>query len=108
MSQSPWKQGDREPYWEFGLQPDDDPLDVTGFTTADFSLIFIDASGNERIGDGIFTDLTAASGSSAAMITYQQSSNDVAETGVFDRRVVIKRNTIHQRTFEFGKWACER
>ena len=109
MSQSPWKQGDREPYWTFGMQPDDTPLDISGLATSDFTLVFIDSSGVERDGDGVFTSLTAASGGTPAMITYQQSTADVAIIGVFDRRIVIKKgNTAHQRTFELGPWVCER
>lgn len=107
MSQSPWKQGDREPYWSFGLVPDSGTLDITGLSTSDFTLVFIDSSGNERNGDGVFTNLTAASGGNPAMITYQQSANDVGTLGIFDREIVIKKGTIHQKTFELGSWICE-
>jgi len=108
MGQSPWKQGDREPYWAFGLSPDSGIFDITGLTASDFTLVFIDASGVERNGDGVFTGLTAASGSTPVMITYQQSANDVTTIGTFDRRIVIKKATSSQKTFEIGVWTCER
>ena len=100
--------GDREPYWTFGLQPDDQALDITGLSASNFTLVFIDSSGVERNGDGVFVDLTAASGSTPAMITYQQSAADVAIIGVFDRRIVIKKGTAFQKTFELDSWTCER
>jgi hypothetical protein len=108
MAQSPWKQGDRGKYWPFGLQPDTGFFDVTGLTPSDFTLVFLDANGNERDGDGIFTNITAATSSSPATVTYQQSATDVARVGTFDRRVVIRKGTPQQETFEFGAWVCER
>lgn len=108
MAQSPWKQGDRQPYWPFGLQPDSGIFDVTGLVASDFTLVFLDPNSNERDGDGVFTDITAASVSSPATVTYQPSANDVANVGTFDRRVVIHKGTPQQTTFEFGAWVCER
>ena len=91
------------------LQPDEGQLDTTGLTTSDFTMVFVDATtGTPRNGDGVFTDLTAASSSAPAMITYQPSANDVATIGLFSRRVVIKKSTIHQRTFDFGNWVCQK
>jgi hypothetical protein len=108
MAQSPWKVGDRGEHWPFGLQPDSGFFDIDGLVPSDFTLVFMDSSGNERDGDGIFTNLTPATPTTPAMIIYQQSAADVATIGTFDRRVVIKRGTPQQKTFEFGPWVCER
>jgi len=115
MAQSPWKQGDREPYWTFGLQPDSESLDVTGLVTSDFTLVFIDGSTTvESDGDGVFTNITAAIAATSttsaipATITYQPGPLDVATVRTCDRRVVIHKGTVHQKTFEFGPWVCER
>ncbi len=109
MAQSPWKQGDREPYWEFGLQPDTGFFDVTGLVTSDFTLVFLNVTDNtESDGDGVFMDITAATPTTPATITYQPGPLDVATVRTCDRRVVIKRGTVHQKTFEFGPWVCER
>lgn len=107
MMTQTWKQGDREPFWLFGLQPGTGTLDITGLSTSDFTLVFIDTDGNERSGDGVFSNLTAASGSTPALITYAPSANDVATLGKFERRVVIDRATSNQRTFDLGFWSCE-
>lgn len=111
MSQSPWKQGDREPFWVFGLQPDSGFLDISGLSESDFTLIFLpfveSGASTPRTGTGVFSDLTASADGSPATITYAPGAVDVATAGLFGREVVIKRGTSEQRSFDFGYWICE-
>lgn len=104
MSQSPWKQGDLAPAWQFGLQPDTGQLDITGLSPSDFTLLMYDASQPQTaiIGTGTFSGLIAAGGDQPAKVTYQQSSADVATLRTHRREIVIKRGTSAQKTFDFG------
>jgi hypothetical protein len=104
MSQTPWKQNDLAPAWQFGLQPDTGQLDITGLSPSDFTLLMYDSSAPQTVivGTGTFSNLIAASGSDPAKITYQQSAADVATLRTHRREVVIKRGTAAQKTFDFG------
>jgi hypothetical protein len=104
MSQTPWKQDDLAPAWQFGLQPDTGQLDITGLSPSDFTLLMYDSSAPQTaiVGTGTFNNLIAASGSDPAKITYQQSTSDVATLRTHRREVVIKRGTSAQKTFDFG------
>lgn len=109
MSISPWTQGDGLPAWTIGLKPDSGPVDIAGLSTGDFTMVFINSAGQEVIGSGPFSNLTVASGSTPATITYQVGSADVATLGVFDARVVIKRGVVgQQRTLKLGSFVVER
>jgi hypothetical protein len=108
MGISPWTLGDGKPPWTFGLEPDSGPLDITGLTTSDFSLIMLNISNQQSTtGTGAFSNLTAAYNVNPAQITYALSSTDAALLGMYDVRVVIKKGTINQRTFNFGVWSNE-
>ena len=107
MAQSPWPQGDTREPWTFELEPDSGIFDITGLTTANFSYYMRNISNDtERQGDGTFNNLTAASGGNPAQITYQQSSNDVANLGNFLQYIKVTTSGKPQ-TFDFGLLAIE-
>lgn len=113
MGISPWFQGDGQPLWTLGLQPDSGPLNVSGLTTSDFTLVAINSVGQEIDDDGVFSNLTAASGSGAtavpASIVYQVGTKIINMPGSYDIRVVIKKGIVgQQRTFKFGQFVVER
>jgi hypothetical protein len=108
MGISPWAQGDGSPPWTFELEPDSGNFDISGLTTSDFNLIMINVSNEQTTtATGTFTNLTTASGSNPATITFNPSSSDVAALGMYDMRVVAKKGTANQRTFKFGIWSNE-
>lgn len=104
-----WFKGDRKPSWVIGLQPASGNLDITGLTTADFTFIFIDvvAPTVEITGAGTFSALTGASGGNPASITYAPGANDVATARTHTRRIVLKRATSEQQTFEIDDQTIE-
>jgi hypothetical protein len=104
-----WFKGDRKPPWVIGLQPASGNLDISGLTTADFTFIFIDTAkpDTEIVGTGTFSALTAASGSNPASITYAPSASDVATVRTHTRRIVLKRATNDQQTFEIDDQSIE-
>ena len=107
MSQSPWPQGDTREPWTFELEPDSGIFDISGLTTANFTYYMRNISNDvERQGDGTFNNLTAASGSDPAMITYQQSANDVGSPGNFKQWIKVTTSGKPQ-TFDFGLLAIE-
>lgn len=107
MGISPWTQGDGKPPWVFSLEPDSGTFDITGLTTGDFTLVMINMSNKQEVdGTGTFSNLTAATGSTPASITYILSSTDATNKGLQDMRVVAKKGTTSQQTFKFGIWEC--
>lgn len=108
MGISPWSQGDGKPTWPLGLQPDSGTFDISGLSTSDFTMVFINSAGQEIIGTGTFSNLTAASSISPAAITYQAGVSDVATLGTYDMRVVVKKGTTSQQTFKFESFVVER
>lgn len=101
MGLSPWTRGDRQPPWVADLEPDSGYFDITGLTTADFTLEMFDIGhgGTKRTGTGTFGNLTAASGNTSASIEYYPSADDVGTLGTFDVRIVVKEGTADQQTF---------
>ena len=107
MSQSPWPQGDTREAWAFLLEPDTGDFATSGLTPSDFAYFQRNISNNvERQGDGIFSNLIAASGGNPAQITYQESANDVAIPGMFHQRIKVTQGNASQ-TFDFGVLSIE-
>jgi hypothetical protein len=100
---SPWFKGDRKQPWTFSLETDSGTFDITGLTTSDFKLKMLNITTSERRdGTGTFSNLTAASGSAPASITFNQSADDVGTLDKFAIHVVCKENTAQQETFDMG------
>jgi hypothetical protein len=107
MGISPWNKGDGKPNWTFSLEPDSGIFDTSGLSPSDFTLVMINISNQQAVnGTGTFSDLIPATGSIPATITYQLSSADTANLGMYNMRVVSKKGTASQQTFEFGIWEC--
>lgn len=88
---TPWKQNDRKPYWLLNLTPaDGSTLSIGGLSTSNFTFIMEDISNQQSTtGTGTFSSLTAASGNNPANITYQPSTADVDDIGIFNATVVL-------------------
>ena len=107
MSHSPLPQGDTREAWAFLLEPDTGDFATSGLTPSDFAYFQRNISNNvERQGDGIFSNLIAASGGNPAQITYQESANDVAIPGMFHQRIKVTQGNASQ-TFDFGVLSIE-
>lgn len=106
---STWFKGDRKPAWVIGLQPATGNFDITGLVTADFTFVFVDVNNpaTEIVGTGTFSALTAASGGNPASITYTPSAADVATVRSHKRRIVKKRGTSEQETFDIDTQTIE-
>jgi hypothetical protein len=104
---SEWVKGDRKPPWTFGLVPALGSLDITGLTVSDFTFVFIDSSypNTEIVGTGVFSSLTAGN---PATITYTPGANDVGIIRTHKRRIVLKRGTADQQTFDIDSQTIER
>lgn len=108
MGITPWTQGDGAPPWTFALELDSGIFDITGLSTSDFSLVMINISNQQsKTATGVFSSLTAASGSNPATIVFTPSSSDISTLGMYDMRVIAKKGTPNQRTFKFGLWSNE-
>src|SRR5579859_1666575 len=109
MPNTGWYKGDRKPFWDLLIEPDSGAFDITGLTTSDFTLQFIDINNNRSVivGTGTFSSLTAASGSNPASIIYAPSAADVGTTGIYEIRLVVDSGTANQRTFLQGLWQCQ-
>jgi len=107
MSQSPWSQGDTREPWTFQLITDSGDFDTTGLTASNFAYFMRNmSSGIETQGTGTFSNLVAASGGEPAHITYQQSSGDVANLGMYRQWVRVTSSSKPQ-TFDFGVLSIE-
>jgi len=107
MSQSPWAQGDTREAWKFLLEPDTGDLDITSLTASNFAYFQRNiSSGVERQGDGAFSNLIAATGGNPAQITYQETTNDVANPGMYHQRIKVAQGSASQ-TFDFGVLSIE-
>jgi hypothetical protein len=104
---SEWFKGDRKPSWVIGLSPASGTLDITGLTTSDFTFIFIDSSSPdiEIVGTGTLSNLAAGN---PATITYTPGANDVGTVRTHRRRIVLKRETADQQTFDIDNQVIER
>jgi hypothetical protein len=108
MGITPWSMGDGLPTWTFQIEPDSSAFDITGLSTSDFTMVFINTVNKLATnGTGTFSNLVAASGSNPAQITYTPSAVDTATAGMFDVRIVTKQGTPSQRTFHYGIWSNE-
>lgn len=108
MAQSPWPQGDTRESWTFLLAPDTGTFNTSGLSPSNFAYFQLNMStGVERQGDGVFSNIVAASGGNPAKITYQQSANDVASVGMFLQSVKVTTNGSPQ-TFDFEVLSIER
>lgn len=104
MGFSPWYLGDRLPIWTFELVPDTGTLDITGLSTSNFSLVFINTFNMKtRSGTGVFSNLVAGP---PVTILYTVGANDVATAGIYEVRTLINAGTSSQRTFSMGTWQC--
>ena|SRR5581483_12211015 len=85
MGISPWPQGQTTPAIIFVCTKDNgQPLNLTGLTASNLSLLIHPASGSDIVGTGTFTILNAAQG----IVQYQPASGDVATTGSYTLIVV--------------------
>jgi hypothetical protein len=103
---SEWFKGDRKPSWVIGLKPATGDLDITGLSVNDFTFIFIDSSSPdiEIVGTGTLSNLTAGN---PATITYTPGASDVGTVRTHRRRIVSKRGTADQQTFDIDSQAIE-
>jgi hypothetical protein len=103
---SEWFKGDRKPTWTFGLVPASGVLDTTGLTASDFTFIFIDSSAPdvEIVGTGVLSNLVAGN---PATITYAPGASDVGTVRTHRRRIVLKRGTVDQQTFDIDNQTIE-
>lgn len=107
MSWSPWPQGDTFDPWTFDLEPDSGTFSIAGLSPPNFTLHMRNISnGVETQGSGTFTNLVAASGVNPAMITYNQSTADVANLGNFEVWLILTSGGKTQ-TFSLGLLAIE-
>src|SRR2546429_7945487 len=107
MAQSPWSQGDTREPWTFQLTTDSGDFDITGLAPSNFAYFMRNmSSGIETQGTGIFSNLVAASSGNPAQITYQQSSGDVANLGMYRQRIKVTSSSKVQ-TFDFGVLSIE-
>ena len=107
MAQSPWSQGDTREAWTFLLEPDTGDFDITGLTPLNFAYFMRNmSSGVEIQGTGTFSNPIAASGDNPAQITYQQSSGDVANLGMYRQWIKVTSSSKVQ-TFDFGVLSIE-
>lgn len=104
MVDSEWYRGDRKDDWVIGLQPaTNPPFSMSGLVASDFTMILIDLNSpdTEIVGDGTFSALTqGTSVANPSTITYAPGVNDVAIRRKQKRRVVKKRGTSQQQSFE--------
>lgn len=109
MSDSPWFLNDRKPPSVISLAVDSGLLDITGLSTSDFTMLFINLSTEqERTGTGAFSNLAAGSGSTPASIVYSPSADDTSMLGTFARRIIKKQGTAEQQTWELPAWTVKR
>lgn len=105
MAITPWYQGDTVPAWTIPLVLDTGVFNTSLLSPSNFALLIRNTDTNvETTGTGVFSSLTAASGSTPAQIAYAPSTTDTSTPGNYALFIAVTYPSGAVETLSLGAW----